>query len=70
MKYQYTNQKQIRKAFWESFPHLEEQARAAGILTKPQNEHCATVRCAFVDFVNHLADCGDISEALADRVTL
>lgn len=70
MNYQYTNQKQIRQAFWESFPHFEEQAREAGILSKSQNHHCATVRCTFVDFVDNLAKCGQISEALADRVTL
>jgi hypothetical protein len=65
-----TTQKQIRRAFWESFPHFEEQARAAGILSKRQDHHCATVRCAFVDFVDSLARSGKISEALAFRVTL
>ena len=65
-----TTQKQIRAAFWQSFPHLEEQARAAGILSKRQNHHCATVRCAFVDFVDSLARSGQISDALASRVTL
>lgn len=27
----YTNQKQVRAAFWEAYPHFDEQARAAGI---------------------------------------
>lgn len=66
----YTTQRQIRAAFWEAHPHLAEQAREAGILSKRQNEHCATVRCSFVDFVDYLARSGQISEALADRVTL
>lgn len=66
----YTNQKQIRKAFWESYPHFAEQARESGILTKPQNQHCATVRCAFVEFVDSLCRSGSISKSLADRVTL
>jgi hypothetical protein len=70
MQYTYTNQKQIRQAFWESFPHFEEQAREAGIFTKSQNHHCATVRCAFVDFVDYLSKDGQISEKLANRVTL
>jgi hypothetical protein len=70
MQYTYTNQKQIRKAFWESFPHFEEQAREAGIFTKSQNHHCATVRCSFVDFVDHLLRQDMISEKLADRATL
>jgi hypothetical protein len=65
-----TTQKQIRRAFWEAFPHLEEQARAAGILARRQNHHCATVRCTFVDFVDSLARSGQIPEALASRVTL
>jgi len=65
-----TNQKQIRAAFWAAYPHLAEQVREAGILTAPQNRHCATVRCSFVDFVDALARSGTISEALAFRATL
>jgi hypothetical protein len=65
-----TNQKQIRAAFWAAYPHLAEQAREAGILTAPQNLHCATVRCSFVDFVDALARSGAISEALAFRAVL
>ena len=66
----YTNQKQIRAAFWEAHPNLEHQAREAGLKSKPQNEHCATVRCTFVDFVDALHRDGVISDALAGRVTL
>jgi hypothetical protein len=69
-KHSITTQRQIRAAFWESHPHIEEQVRAAGIKSKPQNEHCATVRCAFVDFLDTLARNGEISEALAQRATL
>lgn len=65
-----TNQKQVRKSFWESHPVFEHQAREAGILSKPQNQHCATVRCAFVDYVGMLCKSGQISEALAQRATL
>jgi hypothetical protein len=65
-----TTQKQIRAAFWQSFPHFEEQAREAGILSKRQNHHCATVRCSFVDFVDSLEKSGQISDSLASRVTL
>jgi hypothetical protein len=65
-----TTQKQVRAAFWAAFPHFAEQAREAGILSKPQNFHCATVRCMFVDFVDSLHRDGSISDALADRVTL
>jgi hypothetical protein len=66
----YTTQKQVRAEFWAAYPHLAEQAREAGILSKPQNFHCATVRCTFVDFVDSLHRDGQISDALADRVTL
>lgn len=65
-----TTQKQVRRAFWDTYPHFAEQAREAGILSKRQNHHCATVRCSFVDFVDSLARQGQINESLADRVTL
>jgi hypothetical protein len=65
-----TNQKQIREQFWAANPDFEFQAREAGIFSKSQNHHCATVRCAFVDFVDSLAKSGEISEKLANRVTL
>lgn len=65
-----TTQKQIRDSFWEAYPDFEFQAREAGIFSKRQNHHCATVRCAFVDYVDSLARDGQISEKLANRVTL
>ncbi len=65
-----TNQKQIREQFWAAHPDFEFQAREAGILSKSQNYHCATVRCAFVDFVDSLQKSGQISEKLADRACL
>jgi hypothetical protein len=65
-----TTQKQIRAAFWAAHPNFEFQAREAGIFSKSQNHHCATVRCAFVDYVDSLAKSGQISEKLADKVTL
>lgn len=70
MKYTMTTQKQVRAAFWNAHPSFDHQARAAGIRSKGQNAQCATVRCAFVDFVDYLARSGQISESLADRVTL
>ena len=65
-----TTQKQIRAKFWADHPSFDHQARAAGIRSKRQNEHCATVRCTFVDYVDTLARSGEISESLANRVTL
>ena len=68
--YAYTNQRALRRAFWGAHPHYAEQARDAGILSKPQNYHCATVRCTFVDWIDALARDGTISQSLADRATL
>jgi len=65
-----TTQKQMRQAFWLAHPHFAEQARAACIISKPQNEHCTTIRCAFVDFVEMLRESGQISEKLAFLATL
>lgn len=65
-----TTQKQVRAAFWAAHPHFDAQARAAGIRSKRQNYHNATVRCTFVDFVDALARSGEISEALAQRINL
>ena len=66
----HTTQKQVRAAFWEAHPHFDEQCRAAGIRSKRQNEHFATLRCTFIDLVENLRRDGEISAALADRVTL
>lgn len=65
-----TNQAQIRALFWATFPDLDEQARRRRTRSKSQNSQNATTRCAFVDFVDSLARSGDISAALAQRVTL
>jgi hypothetical protein len=65
-----TTQTEIRRQFWQAFPHLAEQAREAGIISKSQNHHCATVRCSFVDFVDALHRDGQISDSLANRATL
>ena len=65
-----TTQKQIRAAFWQQHPDLEAHALKWGIKTAPQNRHNATTRTAFVDFVDYLHRSGEISDALAQRVTL
>jgi hypothetical protein len=70
MKYTITNQRDLRLAFWSNHPHFAEQARAAGIISKRQNEQCATVRCAFVDWLDQLHRAGMVSDKLAHRATL
>jgi hypothetical protein len=57
----YTTQKQIRAAFYAEHPTAKR---------KPQNDQPATIRTAFVDFVDYLHRAGLISDSLAARVTL
>ncbi len=59
-------QDQLRKAFWEAHPNLAPHFRPG----KRQNSYKADIRMAFVDFVDHLAKSGEISQGLASRVTL
>lgn len=70
MKYPITNQPALRDAFWGAYPSLEIQAIKAGLRNKRQNQQCATVRCAWVEFVDAMQRDGQISEALAQRATL
>ena len=68
-----TNQKQIRRAFWEMHPTANRKKYPARDWTrkdKSQRDYCTDTRCAFVDFLDHLARDGQISEALANRATL
>ena len=64
----YTNQKQIRAAFWDAFPNLPRRKirdyAGTGLM------YPTDTRCAFVDYVDGLQRAGEISEALADRATL
>lgn len=61
--YSMTTQTQVRAAFWEAHPHA---------VRKPgrQNEQPTDTRVAFVDYVDSLEKDSQISEALAQRVTL
>lgn len=65
-----TTQKQVREAFWEDHPAIEDRARRNGIRSKRQNEQHTETRVAFVDFVDRLHRDGQISDALAEKVTL
>jgi len=57
---------EIRAAFWESNPQFAKSYRK----TYRQNDYSATIRSAFVDYVDYLARSGEISEKLAFRATL
>lgn len=68
-----TTQKQVRAAFWESYPVWTLADGFRGLRSRgngKQNDYPPDTRCAFVDFVDMLARDGDISESLAQRVTL
>lgn len=59
-------QKEIRNAFWGSFPEFAKERRSR----KKQNDYYTDIRCAFVDFVDQLRRNNQISEKLRNRVTL
>ena len=71
MKRAYTTQAQVRAAFWEVHPALERAARKGPRgRVLPQNSQPANVREAFVCWVDFLERDGQITQALAQRVTL
>lgn len=57
---------QVRAAFWDNFPQFKSQYRK----TYKQNQYNTDIRCAFVDFVDYLQKDNQITEKLANRVTL
>ena len=62
----YTTQAQVRAAFWQGNEHLRKYCRKGA----RQNDYNATLRSEFVEFIDMLARDGQISESLAQRVTL
>ena len=63
---------QVRRAFWAAHPHAKRNYINGNRRPQPapQNWQPADTRMAFVDYVDQLARGGEISEALASRVTL
>lgn len=71
MRYTYTTQREVRKAFWEAHPDRKQYPqRKITNYSGNGRMHVTDVRCAFADFVDYLSKNGDISEQLAERVTL
>ena len=62
-----TTQKQVRAAFWRDF---ESRPGYVPQFRREQNKCPTDTRVAFVDYVDSLCRNGEISEALAQRVTL
>lgn len=68
MKYAYTNQKQVRALFWQTFPNADR--RKITDYSGKGKMYRTDTRCLFVDFVDMLERSELISQALAERVTL
>ena len=63
-----TSQKQIRAAFWATFPNLSR--RTIPDYAGTGRMYHVDTRCTFADYVDELQRDGEISDALAHRVTL
>lgn len=64
-------QSEVRAAFWDAFegyPNI--RRRKIPDYSGKGTMHDTDTRCAFVDYVDALARDGQITEALAQRVTL
>jgi hypothetical protein len=63
----YTNQRQIRRAFWNENPQL---CHRRVVKMGDHRDYPIDTRVAFCDYVDFLARNEQITEALAQRVTL
>lgn len=68
MNYRITNQRQLRREFWETFPNVPKRR----ITNYSGNGKMwpTDTRCAFVDWLDALSKSGDVSPELAERATL
>lgn len=68
MPYDYTTQREVRRAFWEAHPKLPRRR----ITNHSGNGkmYPTDTRCAFTDFIDQLSKSNQISQELAGRVTL
>ncbi len=62
----------LRAAFWSAHPELANLMRPDGRNPQDvrQNQQPCDTRAAWCDFIDHMQKNGDISEELADEVTL
>ena len=68
MPYTYTTQRSLRRAFWAQHPHLTR--RKIPNYSGHGTLHVTATRCAWVEWIDHLARDNQISQALAQRATL
>ena len=66
--YRITTQYALRREFWNTFPSL--QRHQITDYSGNGKMHVTDTRCAFVDWLDMLSKCGDISQELAERATL
>ena len=57
---------ELRRCFWYSFPEYQKEFRKG----KKQNQYKCDIRMAWVDFVDHMGESGEITRKLAERATL
>jgi hypothetical protein len=57
---------EVRNSFWEAHPQYKSYFRKK----KRQNDYVTDIRCSFVDYVDYLHRNGEISDGLANKVTL
>lgn len=65
MTYTYTTQDALRRAFWEQHPNASRE-RVPGF----ERVYVCDTRCTFVGWIDRLHRNSEISDALAQRVTL
>lgn len=65
-----TTQQQVRAAFWRTVDDYNAQPEVPRFNLLRKKPYNTDTRCAFVDYVGALQRDGEISEALAQRVTL
>ena len=59
----YTNQRQLRRAFWEQHPEASKRRGREG-------DYLTDTRVLFCDWIESLVRAGEITPALCNRVTL
>lgn len=64
MVYRYEDEDEVRDGFWQEHPEFEPVGNGR------QNDQPADTRMAFCDWIDYLQKGGQISEELADQVTL
>jgi hypothetical protein len=66
----YTTQKQIRKAFWQYLKEENPKLYAKGKRSKRQNDQPTDIALWFIGFTESLCQDGQITEKMAQKVTL